>query len=61
MKQTSKARKWLGIFSSKIMFYASILDVLVQHHPEYVSLAWGAMRFLFAVSCPFTDFVEPRA
>ncbi|KAF4415355.1 Nacht domain protein [Fusarium austroafricanum] len=22
------------------------MDVLVQHHPEYVSLAWGAMKIL---------------
>lgn len=51
-KHTSKARKWLGIFSSKVMFYASVLDVLVQHHPEYVSLVWGAMRLLFAVCHP---------
>jgi hypothetical protein len=48
-KHTSKTRKWLGIFSSKVMFYASVLDVLVQHHPEYVSLVWGAMRLLFSV------------
>jgi hypothetical protein len=52
-KHTSKARKWLGIFSSKVMFYASILDVLVQHHPEYVSLVWGAMRLLFSVGRSF--------
>jgi hypothetical protein len=51
-KHTSKARKWLGIFSSKVMFYASILDVLEQHHPEYVSLVWGAMRLLFLVCHP---------
>jgi len=25
------------------------MDVLVQHHPEYVSLAWGAMKFIFGV------------
>jgi hypothetical protein len=49
-KKTSKARKWLGIFSSKVMFYDSVLDVLVQQNPQYVALAWGAMRFLFEVS-----------
>lgn len=26
------------------------MDVLVQQSPEYVSLAWGAMKFLFTVS-----------
>jgi hypothetical protein len=48
-KQTSTAREWLGIFSSKVMFYAGVFDVLIQQYPQYVSLAWGAMRFLFAV------------
>ena len=48
-RPTSKARKWLAIFSSKVMYYGVVLDVLVQQHPEYVSLAWGAMKFLFGV------------
>jgi hypothetical protein len=25
------------------------MDVLVEHHPEYVSLTWDAMKFLFVV------------
>ncbi|KAK0644219.1 hypothetical protein B0T16DRAFT_355986 [Cercophora newfieldiana] len=41
------AQKWLQKLSKKIMHYSAIFDVLVQHHPEYVSLAWGAMKFLF--------------
>lgn len=49
-KPSSKARKWLSILSSKVTYYGSIMDVLVQQHPEYVSLAWGAMKFLFVVS-----------
>jgi hypothetical protein len=49
-KQTSKVREWLKIFSSRVAYYGVILDVLVQHHPEYVSLAWGTMKFLFMVS-----------
>jgi hypothetical protein len=44
-----KVAKWLSQFSSRICHYGQILDVLVQHHPEYVSLAWGAMKFLFIV------------
>ncbi|KAI1074170.1 hypothetical protein F5B20DRAFT_466320 [Whalleya microplaca] len=42
-----KARRWLQRLSARIMHYGNVLDVLVQHHPEYVSLAWGAMKFLF--------------
>jgi hypothetical protein len=46
----SKAREYLAAFSSRVMYYGSIMDTLSQHHPEYVSLAWGAMKFLFVVS-----------
>jgi hypothetical protein len=49
-KPNSKARKWLSILSSRVIHYGDIMDVLVQHHPGYVSLAWGAMKFLFFVS-----------
>ncbi|KAJ3537715.1 hypothetical protein NM208_g6198 [Fusarium decemcellulare] len=42
----SKVFKWATRLSSKIMFYGQVLDVLVQHHPEYVSLVWGAFKFL---------------
>ena len=42
--------KWLSKLSSRVQFYGNIMDVLVQHHPEYVALAWGAMKFLFVVS-----------
>ena len=46
----SKARIWLARFSGRVLFYANILDVLCQQHPEYVSLAWGTFRLLFVVS-----------
>jgi hypothetical protein len=49
-KPESKARKWLATFSRKIVYYGTVLDVLVQQYPEYVSLAWGTMKFLFIVS-----------
>ncbi|ORX96974.1 hypothetical protein BCR34DRAFT_607470 [Clohesyomyces aquaticus] len=42
-----KIVRWLSKLSSRISHYGRVLDVLVQHHPEYVSLAWGAMKFLF--------------
>lgn len=45
----SQARKWLHNFSQRVMFYADVLDVLVQHHPEFVALAWGGMKFLLVV------------
>ncbi|KAJ3485893.1 hypothetical protein NLG97_g6728 [Lecanicillium saksenae] len=47
-KHTSKAFKWLHELSTRVMHYGVVLDVLVQHHPEYVSLIWGAFRFMFS-------------
>jgi hypothetical protein len=46
----SRTRKWLARFSSGVLYYGQIMDVLVQHHPEYVSLAWGTTKLLFVVS-----------
>lgn len=48
--ESSKARKWLQRTSEMICHYGTILDVFVQHHPEYVSLVWGFMKLLFIVS-----------
>jgi hypothetical protein len=48
-KPKSEVRKWLGQFSQGVMHYAQVFDVLVSHHPEYVSLAWGTTKFLFVV------------
>ncbi|KAH7035822.1 uncharacterized protein B0I36DRAFT_319127 [Microdochium trichocladiopsis] len=44
---SGKTRKWLQKASEGICHYGTILDVFVQHHPEYVALVWGAMKFLF--------------
>lgn len=43
----SKVQEWLVSCSAKVMHYGQILDTFSNHHPEYVSLAWGAMKFLF--------------
>lgn len=53
--EESKVRRWLGVLSSRVMYYGQIMDVMSQHHPEYVSLAWGTMKFLFVVSSLGTD------
>lgn len=46
----SVTRTALVNFTEKIHHYSGIMDVMVQHHPEYASLAWGAMKVLFVVS-----------
>ena len=49
-RHTAKAWRWLSAFSSRFMYYGAVLDTLAQHHPEYVSLAWGAIKFIFMVN-----------
>ncbi|PVI02119.1 hypothetical protein DM02DRAFT_590081 [Periconia macrospinosa] len=48
-RKGSKVRERLTAVSSRVMYYGHVLDVLSQHHPEYVSLAWGTMKFLFVL------------
>ena len=48
-RKTSKAYIWLEKLSSRVVYYQTVLDVLVQHNPEYVSLVWGTFKFLFVV------------
>ncbi|KAI4864058.1 hypothetical protein F4820DRAFT_459078 [Hypoxylon rubiginosum] len=45
--KTEKTRKWLQRTAETICHYGTVLDVFVQHHPEYVSLVWGTMKLLF--------------
>lgn len=45
-----KIRKLLANISTGILGYGKVMDVLAQHHPEYVSLAWGTTKLLFIVS-----------
>jgi hypothetical protein len=49
LRTQGRVRKWLSRFSAGVLNYGQILDVLVQHHPEYVSLAWGTTKLLFVV------------
>lgn len=49
-REFSKPRKWLQKASESICHYAIVLDVFIQHHPEYVALVWGTMKLLFIVN-----------
>ncbi|KAF4542891.1 hypothetical protein BFW01_g4810 [Lasiodiplodia theobromae] len=57
----SKVRKWLGGLSTRITYYGQIIDVLSQHHPEYVSLAWGTMKFLFVLVLNHEEMISELA
>lgn len=54
---SSKTRKWLQRTSETICHYGTVLDVFVQHNPEYVSLVWGTFKLLFSVSIPPNFYV----
>ena len=41
--------KWLGKLSLVIRHYSKALDMLAQHHPEYLALAWGSIKFVLTV------------
>ncbi|KAH5020695.1 hypothetical protein HBI75_165270 [Parastagonospora nodorum] len=45
----SKLYKHITSFSRRVVYYGKVLDVMVQHHPEYVSLAWGTLKLVFGV------------
>jgi hypothetical protein len=51
----NKCRKWLSAVSSRLLHYSNVMDMLAQHHPEYVALAWGMLKFLVMVSCLFSQ------
>lgn len=48
--KNSRVHSYLVSFSERLLHYGNVVDVLVSHHPEYVALAWGAMKFVFGVS-----------
>jgi acyl-CoA reductase-like NAD-dependent aldehyde dehydrogenase len=52
----SKARKWLERLSHRIHFYGTVLDVVAQHHPEYVALTWGSIKFLILVGVSPSEY-----
>jgi hypothetical protein len=55
--KNSKARKWVDAFASSITQYAGVFDVLAQADPLHAGLAWGAIKFVFAVSCQRACYV----
>ncbi|KAH8590413.1 hypothetical protein B0O99DRAFT_691622 [Bisporella sp. PMI_857] len=44
--EETNARRWLRTFSTRVMYYGPVFDMLSQHHPEYVALAWGSVKFV---------------
>ncbi|KAF5966874.1 Nacht domain-containing protein [Fusarium bulbicola] len=55
--KASRIRRWLLNCSERIVYYGGIFDVFVQHHPEYVSLAWGTFKFLFVAVLSYEELL----
>ncbi|KAK8849097.1 hypothetical protein PGQ11_015577 [Apiospora arundinis] len=45
-RKSQKIRDRLGKLAALLSHYGNIIEVFAQHHPEYVALAWGAIRLL---------------
>ncbi|KAI9652431.1 MAG: hypothetical protein M1831_006774 [Alyxoria varia] len=50
LQKNDKVRKWVVRFSAQVQLYGKVLDVLAQHHPEYIALAWGTLKFFFTTA-----------
>jgi hypothetical protein len=48
-RSKGRCARLLRKLSSRIMHYSGVLDMLSQHHPEYVALAWGAVKLVLIV------------
>ncbi|KAH7131793.1 hypothetical protein B0J11DRAFT_547899 [Dendryphion nanum] len=57
----SRARKSLEKLATRIMYYGRVFDVLAQHHPEYVALAWGSLKFVLMGIINHANLVEKLA
>ncbi|KIW17804.1 hypothetical protein PV08_04999 [Exophiala spinifera] len=49
-RSRGKAWQWLSALSSRLHYYAPVMDALSQFHSGYASLAWGTVKFLLMVS-----------
>ncbi|KAK0625593.1 hypothetical protein DIS24_g11089 [Lasiodiplodia hormozganensis] len=69
IKKTYEDRpgRWKGVreilhqVSLRVVYYGKIFDALAQHHPEYVSLAWGTLKFVLMGIINHAELVEELA
>jgi hypothetical protein len=52
-KAFHKTQTWLASLSGRVLYYGNILDVLVHQCSKYLSLIWGAFKFLFVIGSIF--------
>ncbi|KAI0023502.1 hypothetical protein F4780DRAFT_51732 [Xylariomycetidae sp. FL0641] len=51
-------RDGLRKFCETSLYYSNIVDVIIQQHPEWASLAWGAIKFLLTVPVEYHRMKE---
>ncbi|KAI9662250.1 MAG: hypothetical protein M1821_008416 [Bathelium mastoideum] len=60
-RTNSRARTYINKVSAGIMYYGNVMDMLAQHHPEYVSLGWGTMKLIFVLVLNHEELVTELA
>lgn len=45
-------------FCKTTLHYAEVMDVLVEHHPEWVSLAWGTIKLFLMIPIEYHKIQE---
>lgn len=51
------AMRWLRGLLSRVMYYGRVFDMLSNHHPEYVALVWGLIKFVLMVGVKFSHCI----
>lgn len=54
----SNVQAGLQQFCKTTLHYAAVMDTLAQHHPEWVSLAWGTMKLLLMIPIEYQKVKE---
>lgn len=60
LRKTGKIHECITNFCEYASRFQDVMDVMVQHHPEYVSLAWGILPLMKYPSSFFTPYVKEQ-
>ncbi|KAJ4865507.1 hypothetical protein T069G_02037 [Trichoderma breve] len=54
----SKIKDGMQQFCKTTLHYAEVMDVLIEHHPEWVSLAWGTIKLFLMIPIEYQKIQE---
>ncbi|KAI0114169.1 hypothetical protein F4776DRAFT_638432 [Hypoxylon sp. NC0597] len=57
-KLRSMVNNGLRKFCETSLYYSSIMDTLIQHNPEWIILAWGAVKFMLMIPIEYQRVKE---